>query len=129
MSQPTFDGSKGWYGIDLDGTLAYDDGWKGEEHIGEPIPAMLTRVERFLAEGKDVRIFTARVATDDNLSINQNYTRVSAARRAITRWCETYLGQALPITCRKDMQMIALYDDRAVQIVTNTGQRVDGCSE
>ena len=47
--------SGGWIGVDLDGTLAYYDYWRGPEHIGEPIPAMLERVQRWLAEGKDVR--------------------------------------------------------------------------
>ena len=28
---------KAWIGVDLDGTLARYDGWKGIEHIGEPI--------------------------------------------------------------------------------------------
>jgi len=30
--------SKGWVGVDLDGTLAHYDGWKGADHIGEPGP-------------------------------------------------------------------------------------------
>lgn len=35
---------KGWIGVDLDGTLAHYEGWKGVEHIGEPIPAMVERI-------------------------------------------------------------------------------------
>ena len=30
----------GWIGVDLDGTLAFYDMWRGMEHIGKPIPAM-----------------------------------------------------------------------------------------
>lgn len=52
--------NKGWIGVDLDGTLAHYDGWKGPEHIGAPIPAMVERVKAWLAEGKEVRISTAR---------------------------------------------------------------------
>ena len=37
-----------WIGVDLDGTLAEWDGWKGHEHIGPPIPAMLERVKRWI---------------------------------------------------------------------------------
>lgn len=48
--------NRGWIGVDLDGTLAHYDGWKGETHIGKPIPLMLARVKRWLAEGKEVRI-------------------------------------------------------------------------
>jgi len=39
-------------------------------------------------------------------------------------WCEKHLGLALPVTCVKDMHMIELWDDRAVQVVTNTGMPV-----
>ena len=28
----------GWIGVDLDGTLARYDGWRGIDHIGEPMP-------------------------------------------------------------------------------------------
>lgn len=51
----------GWYGIDLDATLAWHDGFVSVDHIGHPIPRMAARVRRMLDEGKDVRIFTARV--------------------------------------------------------------------
>ena len=41
-----------WIGVDLDGTLAHYKGWKGRDHIGEPIPAMMQRVKQWLEEGK-----------------------------------------------------------------------------
>ncbi len=52
----------GWIGVDLDGTLARYDGWVGVMHVGDPVPAMLDRVQRWLEQGLDVRIFTARVS-------------------------------------------------------------------
>src|SRR5690349_18780615 len=55
----------GWIGVDLDGTLAEYHGWKGVEHIGPPIPEMVARVKQWLAEGRDVRIFTARCSEGD----------------------------------------------------------------
>ena len=36
---------KGWYGFDLDGTLAKYDGWKGIDHIGEPVKPSRTARE------------------------------------------------------------------------------------
>ena len=27
---------KGWIGVDLDGTLAHYDKWRGVEHVGDP---------------------------------------------------------------------------------------------
>ena len=38
MASMDFHGhSKKWLGVDLDGTLAHYDGWKGIDHIGMPI--------------------------------------------------------------------------------------------
>lgn len=37
---------------------------------------------------------------------------------------ETHIGRVLPITNIKDYQMIELWDDRAVQVIPNTGQPV-----
>ena len=54
----------GWIGVDLDGTLAHYDGWKGVDHIGDPVPKMLMRVLDWRRQGLAVRIFTARVACD-----------------------------------------------------------------
>jgi len=53
---------QGWYGFDLDGTLAKYDGWKGISHIGEPIAPMVELIKRYHSEGKVVKIMTARVA-------------------------------------------------------------------
>ena len=53
---------KGWYGFDLDGTLAKYDGWKGIDHIGEPVKPMVDLIKRMHAEGKVIKIMTARAA-------------------------------------------------------------------
>lgn len=106
-----------WIGVDLDGTLATYNGWVGPQSIGAPIPKMVDRVARWLREGKDVRILTARVAPgkpDEN-----------ECRHAIMAWCVTHLGRELPITHAKDHKMIVLWDDRVVQVIPNTGERAD----
>lgn len=114
----------GWIGVDLDGTLARYDGWKGPEHIGEPIPVMLDRVKQWLAGGRDVRIFTARVSHDNELP--HRMMEAAQARAAIIAWCIKHFGHPLPITNVKDYAMVELWDDRAVQVIPNTGQRADG---
>lgn len=106
----------GWIGVDLDGTLAKYDGWKGEDHIGEPVPAMLARVKKWLAEEREVRIFTARVSGDAE--------ETAFVRKALTAWCLKHVGQDLPVTNAKDYGMIELWDDRAVQVRVNTGEPV-----
>ena len=103
----------GWIAVDLDGTLAHYDGWKGAAHIGEPVPLMLERVKKWLAEGKDVRIFTARVSLGD--------PERDAAIIAIRLWCLIHLDQELIATAEKDFGMIELWDDRCVQVEPNTG--------
>ena len=129
----------GWIGVDLDGTLAHYDGWKGPTHIGAPVPAMLERVKRWLAEGREVRIFTARawpflVAVPEpngwrklqvlpEIDIRQQNDTIEALA-AIAEWCERHLGRALTITCVKDYGMVELWDDRAVQVIPNTGEPV-----
>lgn len=107
--------SKGWIGIDLDGTLAYYDYWRGPSHIGEPIAPMVKLVKHLLKEGKEVRIFTARVALEEQRE---------ACRIAIERWCLEVFDQILPVTHQKDFAMITLYDDRCIQVETNTGRLV-----
>lgn len=102
-----------WYGVDLDGTLAYDRGWKGDEHIGEPIPRMVEFVRKLLAEGKDVRIVTARV--------HPTKPQAQANEERIRAWTLDVFGVELPVTCCKDPGMKLLYDDRAVAILPNSG--------
>jgi hypothetical protein len=113
--------SKGWIGVDLDGTLAYYDHWRGVEHIGEPVPRMLARVRQWLAEGREVRIFTARVG----VAPGRDDKEALRAAVVITDWCAIHLGKILAITATKDLQMVELWDDRCVQVVPNTGKRVD----
>lgn len=93
------------------------DGWKGVDHIGEPIPKMLAKVQQHLANGELVKIFTARVNTDDMPGDENN----QVVRNVIQSWCLKHIGMVLSITCVKDYGMIQLYDDRAIQIIPNTG--------
>ena len=109
----------GWYGVDLDGTIAEYNGWVGVDHIGDPIPKMVDRVKKWLSEGKDVRIMTARIPP-------QPEGRTATTRKTIELWCEKHIGQVLPITHSKDYGMIELWDDRAIQVIANTGERADG---
>lgn len=102
-----------WVGVDLDGTLAVYDGWKGEEQIGPPIQSMVDRIKAWLSEGKRVKIFTARA-----------YGRPQIAL-VIQRWLMEEAGlPALEVTCVKDFGMIELWDDRCIQVEFNTGMPV-----
>jgi hypothetical protein len=101
----------GWIGVDLDGTLAHYDGWKGPEHIGEPVHEMLERVRAWIGEGKEVRIFTAR-AWDP---VQVPYVHDWLVKHGLPR---------LAVTNVKDFLMVELWDDRCVQVIPNTGKPV-----
>lgn len=103
--------NNGWIGVDLDGTLAFYDEWRGEEHIGEPIVPMLNRVKGWLAQGIEVRIFTARANTASKIPF-------------IKAWLVKHGLPELEVTATKDYGMIILFDDRACQVVQNTGMLV-----
>jgi hypothetical protein len=103
----------GYIAVDLDGTLAhYNSGEFKELVIGAPIPKMVDRVKKWLAEGKEVRIFTARVSHEEERE---------EIIRAIEEWCEKHIGQKLAVTNIKDYGMIELWDDRAIQVIPNKG--------
>lgn len=124
----------GWIGIDLDATLAeWGEGTSNPcdvMQIGDPIPTMVTFVKRLIADGVDVRIFTARIgpATDEECQKQgqdciENF--LVYQRGLIDQFCLDQFGQVLPITCTKDFHMYKLYDDRCVQVIPNTGQSLE----
>lgn len=113
-----------WIGVDLDGTLAHHDTWKGHEHIGEPIPAMVQRVKAWLSSGVTVKIFTARACEHGQVSFQNNVQTVIDVVTPIENWCLKHLGQKLAVTNVKDYDMLELWDDRAVQVIANTGEPV-----
>lgn len=83
---------------------------------------MVDRVKQWIAEGRDVRIFTARVHPEPE-AFGADY-RTMRALAAIETWCAQHLGVKLPVTCMKDRHMRELWDDRAVQVEKNTGRRI-----
>lgn len=107
---------KGWIGVDLDGTLAFYDEWRGASHIGEPIKPMVDRVKQWRKNGRDVRIVTARVHPE-------NPGREEALV-AIEKWTKEVFGEKLLAQCDKDFAMDVLWDDRCVQVEMNTGHLV-----
>lgn len=107
----------GYIAVDLDGTLAFYDEWVGEDHIGDPVPAMVDKVKALLDKGKRVKILTARVCPE-------NGKDVEAIRKLIQDWCKEHLGQSLPVTHEKDHYLEELWDDRVKQVIKNTGKFV-----
>jgi hypothetical protein len=131
---------RGWIGVDFDGTLAEYDHWMGWNVFGSPITRMISRVRRWLGEGHEVKVLTARIGARDGYYEGAQWHH-SAARineclitgakfsnammaEAIGDWTETHVGARLEVTCIKDLRMIELWDDRVVQVEANTGRTV-----
>lgn len=112
-----------WIGVDLDGTLAFYDKWVAWNDIGPIIPAMADRIKAWLAEGREVRIFTARVSYDaDSCWVTKKTFTRTEVKKVIQDWLEANGLPRLEVTHQKDPAMIELWDDRAVQVVKNTGR-------
>jgi phosphoserine phosphatase len=110
-----------WIGVDLDGTLTEDTGWRGPSHFGRLIIPMFDRVIRWLALGRKIKIMTAR-ANPSELDYSEKMLYLKA-------WIKETFGEdasLIDITCSKDLNMVELWDDRCVQVEKNTGRRIDG---
>jgi len=99
----------GWMGVDLDGTLAYHDPQRGIDPIGKPIEAMLFRVQQWLEAGVEVRIFTARAAQTELID-------------PVKKWLIQAGLPDLAVTNRRDYDLLQIWDDRAIQLETNTAE-------
>ena len=111
----------GWIGVDLDGCLAHYGEWKGPEVIGKPIKKMADRLRKWIKEGREVRIMTARVSS--------MYPDYQTNEKVIKDWLIENFGEEfgdIEITNEKDGLMVELWDDRCVQVIPNTGERADG---
>ena len=113
-----------WIGVDFDGTLAtWGCNWPEDSSaVGEPIPAMVERVKQWISEGRDVRIFTARM---DGYHPTEIHVPAHIVRQTIEIWCLKHLGIILPVTNRKDYWCDALYDDKAIQVERDTGRLIE----
>jgi hypothetical protein len=102
-----------WIGVDLDGTLAMESSSARPDTIGAPVQAMLDRVLAWIADGKTVKIFTARAGNPRQVL-------------KVQEWLRQHGLPPLEITNIKDYRMIQLWDDRCVCVATNQGQPVVG---
>lgn len=109
-------GGAPWIGVDLDGTLAHDLGNRSLDEIGSPIKPMLNRVKKWIAQGKTVKIFTARASSPRQIAV-------------VKKWLAQHGLPDLEVTNAKDLRMIELWDDRCVQVTTNLGEPVNQSAE
>lgn len=138
----------GWIACDFDATLfEWGEGTSNPGdvlRVGKPIPKMIERIKKHLADGEEVRIFTARVGpatAEECLQAFQGRGKfppyegeigpdpvldwMNYQTTLIENACREHLGQPLPITAVKDFYMYKLYDDRATQVIPNTGETLE----
>jgi adenylylsulfate kinase len=83
--------------LDFDGVLAQYDGWRGEDHLGQPMPGMRDLVAALERRGCAVVVFTTRPAD------------------RIHGWLRDHGFPALEVTNVKERRMVVFLDDRAVR--------------
>jgi len=139
MNDTHGESGQGWYGFDLDGTLAVYDGWQGIDHIGAPVAKTVRLMKRMHEDGLKVKILTARVSPRSDVETRpnqylENHWCVESpsdmpwaladrwtAKEFIQEWCWRTLGFVPEITHEKDHLMLNLFDDRVVQVEPNSG--------
>ena len=97
--------------VDLDGVLARYYGWRGVDHIGEPLPGAVDFTKR-LSEWAHVLVFTcrvnARLQSVPDQGIDDLYYKVmNWLKKHEFKYNEIYVGQGKPLA-------VAYIDDRAV---------------
>jgi hypothetical protein len=102
---------RGWIGVDLDGTLAHAEPMTDTSSIGAPVPRMVELVRKLSREGYRIKIFTARACDSNQIAMVREWLRKNGLPE-------------FEVTNVKDFEMIRLYDDRAVQVIPNTGETV-----
>lgn len=109
--------TKGWFGFDLDKTIAVDEGGTRGGVIGDPIKPLIRRMKYYLRTGRKVCIVSARVHPSE---IDCEPQRILIRNFLIQHIGEFYARQ-VDIRSDKDRHMIALFDDRAMQVIPNKG--------
>lgn len=95
-------------GLDLDGTIAEYNGWKGISYIGNPIQPIIDAALEKEKEGYEIIILTARAADPRSIPIIKNWLR----NHNLPNW---------RITDRKDSSMKEIWDDLAKTVKFNEG--------
>ena len=98
--------------VDLDGTSAEYHGFEGNHIIGPPIDVMWLRIARWIDEGEEVWLFTARADSKESIDY-------------IKKWMKYHDLPVLPVTNIKFKHFQEFWDDRAIRVEVNTGLLAD----
>lgn len=99
--------------IDLDGTLAEYDHWRGEDHIGEPIEGAKEFVLQLKADGYQVMIWSTRLG-GFNVLKDKSPEDVERNAAIVQGWCMKH-GIAIDGMLEGKPMCFATIDDRAIR--------------
>lgn len=128
------DDPRGWIGVDFDQTLAvHHPGHEAEETgedgeiLNQPIWYTVNRMLGWIAEGRDVRIYTARCASTKKFHKDGSPKLDDDVVSRIQDWCEEHVqkGWRPPVQFWKDSKVDFIVDDKAEQVFPNTGIPVE----
>lgn len=102
-----------YYYVNFDATLATYNRWKNIGDTGEPIPKMKQKVLSWIQKGIIIKIFTARAYNEEN-------------KKHIRKWLILNgFPPNLEITNIKGIECDLIFDDKAREVIHNTGIIVD----
>lgn len=82
-----------WIGVDFDGTIAFSIKNRTSPYeLGEPIPDMVDRVKKWLAEGYTVKLLTARMNIKSSTGTDRDLNKM---RQLLEAWCLQHIGTAV----------------------------------
>lgn len=112
-----------WVGFDLDGTLCEWVRWTKWDTFGKVLVPMKTILLEHLATGDECKIFTARVAYPRDICYvtGEEFTSSMMESRIQDHLMKDGLPR-LACTAIKDHRLRIFYDDRAIQVILNTGR-------
>lgn len=115
----------GWIGVDWDRTLVEyhtnPQGYNALEH-GEFLWPMVNRIKGWIANGQEVRIFSARASGFEDSE--EGREKKAAVIASMQDKLESAGLPRLEVTCEKDYRCIQIWDDIAVSMHPNTGTPV-----
>lgn len=101
------------YYVNLDGTLAYYNVHGNINDIGDPIPNIKEKVLQWIKEGVIIKIFTARAYCEKNKSFVRKWLMLNG------------FPPTIEITNIKGIDCDLIFDDKAREVIMNTGDIID----
>lgn len=106
--------------VDFNGTLVHHErGGKvvdddGTVHIGEPIPRMVEKVKKLLAQGMTVKIMCG--------TVGEGGPKGEKMAAAIREWTREHLGEECEPTGTVTTRCLMIWNDKAKEVVRNAGR-------